>query len=245
MKFKTPEVLQATQHSFCPGCGHGIATRLVAEAVEELGISEDLIHVSDVACGSLNWYTLGYDAIMAAHGRPVVVAAGAKRARKNKVVMAYLGDGAAYSIGLAETMHCAMRDENITVIVINNGVYGMTGGQMAPTTLEGQKTSTSVYGRDVKKSGDVFDVKKVMGGLDISYLARGSVDSPGNIIKAGKYIKKALEKQMNNEGFSLIEIMSTCPTNWGISPVDSMKRLKEESLKKFELGEFIDRKAGN
>ena len=150
--------------------------------MEELGqAQEDVIHVSDVACGSLNWVPLAYDAIMAAHGRPVVVAAGAKRARKDKVVFAYLGDGAAYSIGLAELMHCAIRNENITVIVVNNGVYGMTGGQMAPTTLEGQRTTTTKYGRDANKSGKPLDVKDILGNLDIAYLARASVDSPANI----------------------------------------------------------------
>lgn len=191
MSLKAPENLLKTDHSFCPGCGHGINSRVLAEAVEELGLSqEDVIHVSDVACGSLNWVPLSYDTIMAAHGRPVVVAAGAKRTRKDKMVFAYIGDGAAYSIGLAELMHCAIRDENITVIVVNNGVYGMTGGQMAPTTLVGQRTTTTKAGRDEDKSGKPFDVKDVLGNLDISYLARASLDSPGNINKAKDLLKR-------------------------------------------------------
>lgn len=242
MSLKAPErLLRRPQSTFCPGCGHGIVTRLVSEVVEEMGLGEDFVFVADVACGSLATYSIDYDSIIAAHGRPVVTAAGLKRVRNDKLLLAYIGDGAAYSIGIGETLHSAMRNENVTAIVINNAVYGMTGGQMAPTTLEGQKTTTTQDGRKLTTSGQVFDMKKVFGSLDVAYIARGSVDSVPNIKKLKKYIHKAFQKQMNNEGFTMIEVMSTCPTNWGMTPVDAMQRLKNQSLHIFDLGEFIEK----
>ncbi|MDO4260964.1 MAG: thiamine pyrophosphate-dependent enzyme [Eubacteriales bacterium] len=242
MKLKAPETITFTTSGFCPGCGHGIAARLIAEIVEEMGLREDFIPTVDVACGALNMDAWRFDTVMAAHGRPIVTAIGVKKVRKDKLSAAYIGDGAAYAIGMAETMHAALRNDNVTVIVMNNGVFGMTGGQMAPTTLLGQKTTSSPGGRSAKKQGMPFDVAKVLGQLPIAYLARGSLDSPAAVEKTKKYIKKGFEKQMNGEGFSLIEVLAPCPTNWGLSPVESLKHIREKTRAYYEVGEFVDRK---
>lgn len=242
MKLKAPETLSFPGSSFCPGCAHGISDRIIAEAVEELGMGEKFIATVDVACGAWSMDVWNYDTVMCAHGRPMVAAAGIKRARPDALVAAYLGDGAAYSIGSAETLHCALRNENIVAIVLNNGVYGMTGGQMAPTTLPGQKTTSSPAGRDPSRQGGLFDVAKTLGHMDIAYLARAALDSPANIIKAQRYIKKAFEKQLRGEGFCLIELLGACPTNWGLSPAAACERIRNETMKYYELGEFVDKK---
>lgn len=242
---RTPEALQHTHATHCPGCGHGIINRLYGEVLEEMGLDEDTIVVVDVACGSLTLFCGdNYDFICASHGRPIITAAGTKRVRKNNPVIAYLGDGAAYAIGVAHTLWAAIRNENITAIVCHNGVFGMTGGQMAPTTLHGQKTSSSPMGRDTTINGKPFDVTKMLTGIDMAYLARGSVDSPANVNKTKRYIRKALEKQMNGEGFSLIEVLSPCPTNWGVSPKEAIAWVRERMIPEFPLGEFIERKGG-
>lgn len=241
MAIKAPESISFAQTSFCPGCGHGIAARLIGEVMEEMGLTEKLLAVVDVACSSLNIDTWRFDTIMAAHGRPIATAAGVKKIRKDNPVLAYLGDGAAYSIGIAETMYAALRNDNLVTIVINNGVFGMTGGQMAPTTLEGQKTATSPKGRDTSKTGQPFDVVKVMGNLDISYLVRGSISNAADIRKTKKYIRKAFEKHMNNEGFCLIEILSPCPTNLGMTPVECSERIDRVVKEYYALGEYIDK----
>ena len=241
-ELKAPEYLfDGPQAGFCPGCGHGIVSRLFAEVLDEMQLSEKAILVFDVACCSLLMFSAHYDNIGAAHGRPIATAAGAKRVRKNNPVLAYLGDGAAYAIGMSHTIWSAVRNDNITAIVVNNGVFGMTGGQMAPTTLAGQKTTSSPAGRDTAYTGKPFDVTKALSGIDLAYLARGSVDSVPNVIKTKKYIRKALEKQMNNEGFSLVEILSPCPTNWGMSPLDAAKRVRDVVSKEFPLGEYAER----
>lgn len=165
MKLKAPETVTFRPTSFCPGCGHGIAARLIGEIIDEMGLQQDFIPTVDVACGALNMDTWRFDTVMAAHGRPVVVAIGVKKVRKDKLSVAYIGDGAAYAIGMAETMHAALRNDNVVVIVMNNGVFGMTGGQMAPTTLIGQKTTSSPKGRDPKKQGEPFDVVKALDNL--------------------------------------------------------------------------------
>ena len=245
-ELKAPEYLfDGPQAGFCPGCGHGIVSRLFAEVLDEMQLSEKAIMVFDVACCSLLMFSAHYDNIGAAHGRPIATAAGAKRVRKNNPVLAYLGDGAAYAIGMSHTIWSAVRNDNITAIVVNNGVFGMTGGQMAPTTLAGQKTTSSPAGRDTAYTGKPFDVTKALGGIDLAYLARGSVDSVPNVIKTKKYIRKALEKQMNNEGFSLVEILSPCPTNWGMSPLDAAKRVRDVVIKEFPLGEYAERGASH
>lgn len=241
MVIKAPESISFTETSFCPGCGHGIASRLIGEVMEEMGLTEKLLTVVDVACSSLHIDSWRFDTIMAAHGRPVPTATGVKAVRKDHPVMAYLGDGAAYSIGIAETMHAAIRNDNIVTIVINNQVYGMTGGQMAPTSLEGQRTTTSTKGRDVSKTGKPFDVVDVLGNLDISYLARGSVSNAADIRRTKNYIKKAFEKHMNGEGFTLVEILSPCPTNLGMTPVDTNKRIDTVVKEQYNTGEYVDK----
>lgn len=242
MRLKAPETITFAPTPFCPGCGHGTASRMIAEIVEDLHMREDFIPVVDVACGALTMDIWRYDTVMAAHGRPIDAAIGVKKVRKDKLVAAYLGDGAAYAIGMSETMHAALRNDNIVVIVVNNGVFGMTGGQMAPTTLPGQKTTSSPKGRDPKKQGNPFDVTKALKEMEIAYLARASLDSPGAVIKASSYIKKAFKKQMNKEGFCLVELLAPCPTNWGLSPVESLEHIKKDTLSYYQLGEFIDKK---
>ncbi len=233
-------LLIAETTRFCPGCGHGIANRLLVEVLEEMGLINKAIITVDVACGCMQWKTWNVDTIMSAHGRDVAVAVGVKSVRPFNPSIVYVGDGAAYSIGLAETMHAALRNNNVTVVVVNNGVYGMTGGQMSPTTMEGQKTTSSPSGRNAKKTGKPFDIVDVMGKLNIAYLARGSMHNANEIRNCKKYLGKAIEKQMNNAGFSLVELLAPCPTNWNMSPVNSMKRIKEELCSYYDIGEFID-----
>lgn len=245
MKLKVPDtILPHAVSGWCPGCGHGIITRLVAEAVEELGIEENFILCTDVACGALVAYITKWNVIGAAHGRTIIAAAGAKRVRPDQIVLAAPGDGSAYSIGIESTIHCALRNENVLALVVNNCVFGMTGGQMSPESLPGQKTTSSPFGRDVAVNGAPFDVVKTLGSYDIAYLARGSVSTPANVVKTGKMIKKALEKQMRGEGFCLLEVLSPCPTNWGYPDDKAYKALeymREHQEKFYQLGEFIDK----
>ena len=237
-----PEMLRMSDPTgFCPGCGHGTAGRLQFEVLDEMGLLEDSITVYDVACDSLYMWAIDTDCVGVAHGRAIAAACGVKRTRPNNPVCAYVGDGATYSIGIQHTIWAAARNENITVIVINNGVFGMTGGQMAPTTLLGQKTITTPAGRSREMNGQPLDVVKLFTGMDIAYLARGSLDSVASINKTKKYIRKAFEKQMNGEGLSFVEILSPCPTNWGLSPQDSLKRIREVVEDVYPLGEFIER----
>lgn len=239
MIFKAPELLKHGNSSFCPGCGHGTVGRLVYENAIEMGYEESIITALDVACCSLFMYSSESDFVGTAHGRVLPTAVGIKKVRKDNLVIAYNGDGACYSIGMAHLMWSALRNDNITVIVVNNQVFGMTGGQMAPTTLEGQRTTSSPMGRDTSLSGEPFDVVKVLGELNIAYLARGSVDSPVNINKTKKYIKQGMENQMNKKGFSLIEVLSPCPTNWGMRPVAAIEHMRNTVLKAFVPGEYV------
>ena len=242
MIYEVPSRIKYTSgYGFCPGCGHGIAVRLIGEALQELAVEEKTIAVVDVACCYLAFDNWQYDSIMAAHGRPVATAVGVKRVRKDATVFAYLGDGAAYSIGIAETLHSAVRNENITVITVNNGVFGMTGGQMAPTTLDGQVTSSTPCGRDPARAGHPIHVEDLMGKLDIAYLARGALNSVPNIRRAKQYIKKAFMKQQQGLGYSYVELLSPCPTNWGMEPLEALEHIGGEVLKVYPAGEFIDR----
>ena len=239
MKLKAPECVFSSA-GFCPGCGHGLASRLVGEVAEELGIVEKLVTVVDVACCSFNIDYWNFDTIMAAHGRDIPTAAGVKYVRPDCPVLAYMGDGAAYSIGMAETIHSALRNDNICVIVINNSVFGMTGGQMAPTTLPGEKTATSPKGKDPSRYGTISGVE-LHKGMDIAYLARAELVGVGGMTKAKRYIKKAMEHQLNCDGFSLVELLSPCPTNLNLPPVKAKQFVHEEMTKYFPLGEFIDK----
>lgn len=242
MEYRIAKDIDMTQQaSWCPGCGHGIVCHIITEAVEELGVSDKIITVDDVACGQFGQFAMKYNTIMGAHGRVVATAAGVKRARPDALVIARPGDGSAYSIGIESTVYCGLRNENILNLVINNNVFGMTGGQMSPTSLLGMKTATSPYGREVHRNGAPVDIVKLLGQTDIAYLARVAVNTPANIEKAKKAIKKALTKQMNGEGYCLIEVLSPCPTNWGLDPAKAMEYIKKTVTETFPLGEFVDK----
>lgn len=241
MRMTAPETVTFAQSGFCPGCGHGLAVRLIAEAAQELELSEKLITVVDVACSSLSINSWRFDTIMAAHGRPIPTAVGVKKIRENNPVLAYVGDGAAYAIGMAEMMHAGIRNDNIITIVINNSLFGMTGGQCAPTSLPGQVTTSTPRGKKTDKWGKPFQVEAAFSGLDIAYLARGSLADAKGIAASKKYIKKAFVKHMNKEGFCLIELLSACPTNLNMSPVKCARRINEEMVRYFPLGEFKEK----
>jgi len=239
---KMPESLSKREFTYCPGCHHGIVHRLVAEIIDELNIREKTIIVAPVGCAVFAYEFFDIDGTVAPHGRAPAVATGMKRARPDLVIFTYQGDGDLAAIGTAEMVHAANRGERITTIFINNAVYGMTGGQMAPTTLLGMKTTTSPYGRTPEREGypiHVCEMLKEMKG--VAFLARTKVTSPKDVMTTKKYIKKAFLAQINNIGFGLVEILSTCPTNWGLSPVEAQKWVDENMVKEFPLGVFVDR----
>ena len=242
MNFTIPKDIDMNQQaSWCPGCGHGIICRVITEAVQELGVSNKVLTVDDVACGQFGQFAMKYNTVMGAHGRTIATAAGLKHARPDCLVIARPGDGSAYSIGIESTIYSAIRNDNILAIVINNSVFGMTGGQMSPATLPGMKTATSPFGRDEKKNGSMLDITKLLANTDMAYLARGAVNTPANTEKTKKMIKKALQKQMNGEGFCLIDVLSMCPTNWKMSEIDACEFIKTTQSKYLPLGEFIDK----
>ena len=237
---KTHALTDAPFH-YCPGCTHGICHRLVAEVLDELGVEGDAIGVAPVGCAVMAYNYFNCDMQEAAHGRAPAVATGIKRVHPDKVVFTYQGDGDLAAIGTAETVHSAARGENITVIFINNTIYGMTGGQMAPTTLPGQVTQTSPYGRDTKTQGNPIRIAEMLSTLDgPSYIARVSLDTVANIKKAKAAIKKAFQNQIDGKGFSLVEVLSTCPTNWGLSPLEAIKRLQDDMIPYYPLGVYKD-----
>ncbi len=241
---KTKGMTDVKTH-YCPGCTHGIVHRLVAECLEEMGELDNAIDVSPVGCAVLALNYFNFDGIQAAHGRAPATATGIKRVHPDKMVLTYQGDGDLASIGMCEIVHAAARGEKITTIFINNGIYGMTGGQMAPTTLPGMKATTAPYGRDVSLQGYPIKVCEMLSTLDGSkYIERVAVDSPANVIKAKKAIRKALETQKAGLGFSLIEVLSTCPTNWGKTPVEAVKFVKEEMIPYYPLGVYKDSTKG-
>ena len=224
---------------FCPGCGHGIIVRLIAEVLEEMHMEHDAICALAVGCSCLTNYSLGVDRLGCPHGRAAACASGIKRCRPDKLVLTYQGDGDAISIGFSETMYAAQRNERITQIIINNGVLGMTGGQASPCTLVGQKTTTSVNGKTVEASGMPVDIMRLLSQIDtVAYLARGSVHDASNILKTKKYIRKAFDAQMANTGYSCVEILSPCPTNWHMTPEQSVQRIAEAVCAYYPLGEI-------
>ena len=240
--FKRPHALCDVPLHYCPGCGHGIVHRLVAEVLDELGIEGNTIGVAPVGCAVFAYNYFNCDVQEAAHGRAPAVATGIKRVHPDKVVFTYQGDGDLAAIGTAETVHAASRGENITIIFINNAIYGMTGGQMAPTTLPGQVTQTSPYGRDTKTQGHPLRVSEMLATTSgAAYIERVTIDTVPHIKQAKKAIKKAFETQIAGKGFSLIEVVSTCPTNWGLSPVESMNWLRDNMLPYYPLGVYCDR----
>ena len=236
-----PKALKDFPLSYCPGCGHGIVHRLVAQAIDDLGIRERTIAVAPVGCAVFAYNYFNFDTTEAPHGRPPAVATGIKRTNPDKIVFTYQGDGDLAAIGTAETIHCANRGENITVIFINNANYGMTGGQMAPTTQIGQVTETTPFGRDPQREGYPINVCELLAGLKgTKYIERVSVCDAPHVIQAGKAIKKAFQNQVEGKGYSFIEVVSHCPVDWGKTPLEATKWVKEEMFKTFPLGVIKD-----
>ena len=240
--FDKPKALSDVPFHYCPGCTHGIVHRLVAEVIDELGIEGNTVGIAPVGCSVFAYNYFECDMIEAPHGRAPAVATGVKRARPDTVVFTYQGDGDLAAIGTAETVHSATRGENITIIFINNAIYGMTGGQMAPTTLLGQVTTTSPYGRDAKVQGNPVHVCEMLSTLDgTTYAERVAVDCPKNVMAAKKAIKKAFQNQIDKKGFSIVEVLSTCPTNWGLAPTEALTWLRENMMPFYPLGVYKDK----
>lgn len=239
MLFGRPKGLTDVHQRYCPGCGHGIVHRIIGDVLINLNIREKALGIAPVGCSVFADEYFNCDMIQPPHGRGPAVATGMKRARPECIVFSYQGDGDLAAIGTAEIVHAAARNENITVIFINNAIFGMTGGQLAPTTLPGMRSTTSVKGRDVTKQGYPIKVCELLAGLDGPYyLERVSVHSPKHVLKAEKAIKTAFQNQIDNKGFSLVEILSLCPTGWGMTPVDSKKWVEEVMSKYYPLGEY-------
>lgn len=237
--YKRPESLSQTATHYCPGCTHGVAHRLVAEVLDEMGLREKTIGVAPVGCSVFAYNYFNTDYVEAAHGRAPAMATGIKRVLPNRTVYTYQGDGDLASIGMAEIMHAAARGENITVIFINNAIYGMTGGQMAPTTLPGMKTTSSPLGRDVELSGYPIRMSEMLATMDgTGYIARRSLHDPANIRKSKKAIRLAFETQQRGLGFSMVELLSSCPTNWKLTPNEALKFVEEHMVPVFPLGDY-------
>ena len=242
--FQKPHALTDAQLHYCPGCTHGIIHRLVAEAIDELGIEGKTIGVASVGCSVFSSNYFNCDMVQAAHGRAPAVATGVKRANPDNIVFTYQGDGDLAAIGTAETVHSAARGENITLIFVNNAIYGMTGGQMAPTTLPGQVTQTSPYGRDVSQVGFPVKVSEMLSQLDgAAYIERVAVCDVKSVKNAKRAIKKAFQYQVEGKGFTRIEVLSTCPTNWGMTPDGAIDWLKENMMPYYPLGVYKDKYA--
>ncbi len=240
--FSRPQSLSANPTHYCPGCDHGVVHRLVAESVDELGLAERTIGVAPVGCSVFAYEYFNLDFISAAHGRAPAVATGIKRCRPDSIVFTYQGDGDLAAIGTAEIIHAANRGENISVVFINNAIYGMTGGQMAPTTLVGMKTATSPYGRDASLTGNPIKISEMIAVLDApAYVTRVTINTPANLMKAKKAIKNAFQLQKDGKGFSFVEVLCICPTNWGKPPVEAHKWLAENMIPVFPLGTFKDK----
>ena len=238
-EFKKPHALTDAPLHYCPGCTHGIIHRLVAEVIDEMGIEANTVGVAPVGCSVMAYDYFACDMIEAAHGRAPAVATGVKRANPDTFVFTYQGDGDLAAIGTAEIVHAATRGENITVIFVNNTTYGMTGGQMAPTTLPGQVTQTTPYGRNTNTEGFPIRVCEMLSTLSgVALAERVTVADPANIRKAKAAIRKGFEFQKNKQGFSIIEVLSTCPTNWGKSPVDAIQWLKDNMIPYYPLGVY-------
>lgn len=242
--FEKPKSLADVPLHYCPGCTHGIVHRLVAEAIDELGVEGKAIGVAPVGCAVMAYDYFNCDMVEAAHGRAPAVATGIKRALPENIVFTYQGDGDLASIGMAETVHAATRNENITIIFINNAIYGMTGGQMAPTSLPGQVTQTSPYGRDVATAGFPIKVSELLSALDgPTYVERVAVNNVKNVRNAKKAILKGFKNQVEGKGFSLIEVVSSCPTNWGMTPQQALDWVESDMIPYYPLGVYKDKTA--
>jgi 2-oxoglutarate ferredoxin oxidoreductase subunit beta len=237
--YDRPLAFTDTPTHYCPGCTHGVAHRLVAEVLEEMGVIDNTIGVASVGCSVFAYNYFDCDFVEAPHGRAPAMATGVKRMLPDRIVFTYQGDGDLASIGMGEIVHAAARGENITVIFINNANYGMTGGQMAPTTLPGQKTTSSPQGRDVEQMGFPIKTAELLSRLDgAGYIVRRSLHDPKNIRLAKKAIRTAFETQVRGLGFSLVELLSTCPTNWGMTPLDAMRWVEERMVPVYPLDDF-------
>ena len=240
-----PKSMTTAPTHYCPGCTHGIIHRLVAEAIDALGIEGRTIGVAPVGCSVLAYNYFNLDMTVAAHGRAPAVATGIKRANPENIVFTYQGDGDLASIGMAEVVHAAARNENITIIFANNAVYGMTGGQMAPTSLPGQITQTSPYGRDAASSGFPVRICEMLSQLDgPEFVTRMAVNSPKHTLAAKQAIEKAFRNQVEGRGFSIVEVLSSCPTNWGKSPKEALEWIDEAMIPYYPLGVYKDRSKG-
>jgi 2-oxoglutarate ferredoxin oxidoreductase subunit beta len=238
--FERPQALEPVRMHYCPGCTHGIVHRLVAELLDEFGLADKTVGIAPVGCAVFAYNFFACDMIEAAHGRAPAVATGVKRVRPDLFVFTYQGDGDLASIGLAETIHAAARGENISIVFINNAVYGMTGGQMAPTTLPGMKTTTTPFGRDPKEAGNPIRVCELLSALDgPAYIARTKVTSPKCVRESKEALRKAFRAQLNGLGFSLVEVLSTCPTRWGLPPDKALSWLDENMTPYYPLKEFV------
>jgi len=237
--YQRPEALSDVVTHYCPGCTHGIAHRLVAEVIDELELRERTIGVAPVGCSVFAYNYFDCDFVEAAHGRAPAMATGIKRVLPDNIVFTYQGDGDLASIGMAEIVHAAARGENITVIFINNANYGMTGGQLSPTTLPGQKTTSSPLGRDVEQTGFPLRTAEMLATLDgAGYVARRSLHDPKHIRQSKKALKMAFETQVRGLGFSMVELLSSCPTNWGLNPLESLRWIEEHMIPVFPLGDY-------
>jgi 2-oxoglutarate ferredoxin oxidoreductase subunit beta len=239
--FSRPASLKDKPFRYCPGCSHGVLHRMIAQTIDRLGIRDRTVGIAPVGCAVFAYDYFDIDMVEVPHGRPPAIATGIKRSRPDLVVFSYQGDGDLAAIGTAEIVHAAARGENITVIFVNNGNYGMTGGQMAPTTLPGQKTTTTPTGRSVKDAGSPLRVSEMLAVLDGPvYIERVAMDSPKNVLAAGRAILKAFENQVNDRGFSLVEVLSLCPTDWGMTPVQAIDWVREHMIKYYPLGVYKD-----
>ncbi|TAL16598.1 2-oxoglutarate oxidoreductase [bacterium] len=244
--FSRPKSLVDRPFHFCPGCHHGLVHRLVAEAIDKYEVREDAIGAASVGCSVFMYDYFDIDVVESPHGRSPAVATGIKRANPDKFVILYQGDGDLAAIGTAEIIHAANRGEPITVIFVNNTVYGMTGGQMAPTTMLGQRTTTSPYGREFSQDGYPIRITEMLSQLEgVAFAARVAVNNPANLQKARKAIFEAFEAQIEKRGFAIVEVLSACPINWGLTPLDANKRIEAEMIPYFPLGVFKERKGSD
>ncbi len=242
--YQRPHALTKAVTNYCPGCGHGIVIRLIAEILDKLGIEGTAVGIAPVGCSVMNYDFFNCDMIEAAHGRAPAVATAVKRVHPENLVFSYQGDGDLASIGMAETIHAATRGEKISVIFINNAIYGMTGGQMAPTSLPNQVTQTSPYGRDITTAGFPVRVSELLREIDgVAYIERVTIDTPANVRKAKKAIQKAFQYQLDGVGYSFVEVVSTCSTNWGMTPQESLEWMRQNMLSYYPLGVYKDIKA--
>jgi 2-oxoglutarate ferredoxin oxidoreductase subunit beta len=240
--FSRPACLKNKPMRYCPGCSHGVLHRIVAETIDALGVRERTIGIAPVGCAVFAYDYFDFDMIEAPHGRPPAIATGMKRSLPDRVIFSYQGDGDLAAIGLTEIIHAAARGENITVIFVNNGNYGMTGGQMAPTTLTGQKTTTTPLGRNSREAGNSLRVCEMLATLDgPAYIERVSLDSPRNVLAAKHAVRKAFRNQVDDKGFSLVEALSLCPADWGMTPIEAVDWVRGPMMKYYPLGVYKER----